>query len=92
MTEELRTKRVESDERGILHLYDNDDQVAHLTYRRPSSSELVITYVEVKPEQRGRGFAKHLVKEMVRVRDEEEAQMEATCGVARGMLVGMGEL
>lgn len=92
MSEEITMEHERRDGRGVLKLVEAGQSIAHLTYRRPGPAQLTITYVEVDSAQRGRGLAKRLVKAMVEYRDELEAQMDATCGVARAILVKMGEL
>ena len=92
MAQKIKTEHDSSLKGGVFYLVEGGERIAHLTYRKPSSSQYVITYVEVDPSHRGRGFAKRLVKEMVDFRDEKSADLEATCGVAHGILQKMGEL
>lgn len=92
MTREMTTRHDAKKDGGVLHLMSNGEKVAHLTYERPGVSNYVIDYVEVKPEHRRQGYAKRLVEEMVAFAEREEADLSATCGVARGILESMGAL
>lgn len=86
MNEKLKIDHQTSEDGGVFYLFADSEKIGHLTYDRPRTARCILTYVEVDPAYRGRGFARRLIDEIADFARQEEAEILPTCGVARAIM------
>lgn len=72
----------EDDLGGAFYLFEDENNIGEITFRKRREDAISINHTYVKKEFEGKGYGKKLVDKVIRHAQENELSLSATCWFA----------